>query len=84
MVVGYAIIGKMNTILNSIVLVVPHPQEQFQQKVIRFTFGQMMSLLTITRKNVADNWCGKHLNMKTHLGNDFHTKVYMRSDSRHT
>ena len=31
MVVGYAIIGRMNTILNFIVLVVPHPQEQFQQ-----------------------------------------------------
>jgi len=55
MVVGYAIIGRMITILNTIVLVVHHPQEQFQQKVILFTFGQTMSQQTITRKNVADN-----------------------------
>ena len=52
---GYVISGKMNTILNIIVLVVPHLQEQFQQKAIRFIFGQTMSLQIITKKNVADN-----------------------------
>jgi hypothetical protein len=55
MVLGYVMFGKMNTILNIIVLAVPHLQEQFQQKAIRFIFGQTMSQQIITKKNVADN-----------------------------
>ena len=63
MVPGCVIAGKMNSILNIIVPVVPLLREQSQQKAIHFISGQMMSLQTITKKNVADNWYGKHPNM---------------------
>ena len=71
MVPGCVIAGKMNFILNIIVPVVPLLQEQSQQKAIHFISGQTMSQQTITRKNVADNWCGKHPNMKIPPGNNF-------------
>jgi len=55
MVPGYVIGGRMNTILNIIVLVVPHLQKQFQQMAIRFIFGQTIQQQIITKKNVADS-----------------------------
>jgi hypothetical protein len=71
MVPGYAMIGRINTILNIIVPAVPHPQGQFQQKATRFIFGQMMLLQIITKNNVAGNWCGKLLSIQTLHGNNF-------------
>ena len=64
MAAGYVISGRMNSILNIIVPAVLHPRYQFRQKAINFILWQMISQVIITKKNVADNWCGRHPNMK--------------------